>query len=104
MTLIAPDIAEHELQAKADRIREGHLTTAERRLLRLLADWDSGDGVHFADQPRGRNLHPATGATFNDRTFRPLHRAGLINVGDGRRDPVRITDTGRVALSNRKAA
>lgn len=91
---------EHDrIEAEAERIRQGVFTRTEQRLLHLLADWDSGDGVHFADQPRGRNLHPATGDTFNDATFRPLSAAGLVDVGDGRADPVRITDAGRAALN-----
>lgn len=98
----AMDVAEIEIEAAASRINQGILTAAERRLLRLLAVWDSGDGVHFADQPRGRNRHPATDAVFNDGTFRPLSRVGLIDVGDGRRDPVRITDAGREALTTRQ--
>ncbi|MCZ0983841.1 hypothetical protein O1L60_44570 [Streptomyces diastatochromogenes] len=36
---------------------------------------------------------------MNDRTFHPLESAGLIDVGDGSTDPVRITDAGRAWLA-----
>lgn len=74
------------------------LTVTERRLLRLLAAWDDGDGVQFEDAPAGRCVHPQTGARFNERTFRPLDAAGLVDVGNGRSDPVKILPAGRKAV------
>jgi hypothetical protein len=98
----AMDVEEARIEGAAERIARGDLTNTERRLLRLLADWDRGEGVHFDDQPRGRTRHPATDATFNDATFRPLARCGLLDAGNGYRDPVRITAAGREVLNTRR--
>lgn len=78
-----------------------NLGPASQRLLQLIAEYDRGEGVQFASAPRARWRHEATGQVFNNRTFWPLAREDLINVGDGRGDPVKITAKGRDALEGR---
>lgn len=62
-------------------------------LLKLIAKADAGEGVVFESQPRCRWAYGAR--VFNVRTFYPLDRRGLIDVGNGHSDPVRITEAGR---------
>lgn len=77
------------------------LPTAAANLLLAIADHDDGTGVRFNRMPYGRYGHPHTGQNFNRRTFHPLVRNGLIDVGDSDDTPVRITDAGRSWISTR---
>jgi len=74
------------------------LTAAARTLLRQIADHDHGSGVLFEVMPRARWAHPNTLAVFNSRTFYPLADRGLIDVGNGHTDPVKLTAAGRAYL------
>jgi hypothetical protein len=70
------------------------------KLLRQIADHDAGAGVAFKLQPRARYQHPHTNHIFNGRTFWPLDKAGLIDIGDGGNDtPVKVTPAGREWLA-----
>lgn len=55
-------------------------------------------GVLFTHMPRGRTKHPRTGRVYNERSFWPLENRGLIDVGNGRTDPVLTTRAGRDLL------
>ena len=72
---------------------------AALRLLRTIDALDRGDGVEFHSAPRGRWRLPGTGYTVNDATFGALERDGLIDVGNGHSDPVKITAAGRTLLT-----
>lgn len=71
-------------------------------LLRLIGAHDDGDGITFGSRPRARWAY--ADRVFNARTFYPLDAAGLIDVGNGHSDPVRITDAGRKYLSQATSA
>ncbi|MFB7649344.1 hypothetical protein ACFC0S_16200 [Streptomyces sp. NPDC056084] len=75
------------------------LRPAAVTLLRTLGRLDTGSGVTFHHAPAGRWRLEDGSYTVNDRTFHPLESAGLIDVGDGSTDPVRITDAGRAWLA-----
>jgi hypothetical protein len=68
---------------------------ATNRLLRLLAEYDKGDGVRFEVLPRNRWLHEPTGQRFNGRSFWPPTGNGLADEGDGYETPVKLTAVGR---------
>jgi hypothetical protein len=74
------------------------LPPASLRLLKLLAEHDTGEGVHFDYLTRNRWRHPHTGETFVGRTFWPLERAGLVNPGSNY-EPARILEAGRAYLT-----
>lgn len=76
------------------------LGPASRKLLRIIARYDQGDGVVFQSQPRNNWRLLTNGDTFNGRTFWPLDSHGLVDVGDARGDgPVKITQAGREYLA-----
>ncbi|MFI7307819.1 hypothetical protein [Streptomyces hygroscopicus] len=75
------------------------LSRAVLKLLQTIADHDTGDGVLFVSAPCGRWQMNGTPYTVNDRTFHPLAAHGLIDIGDGRTDPVKVTATGRAYLA-----
>jgi hypothetical protein len=66
---------------------------ASRELLSLIGEHDTGAGITFETRPRSRWAY--ADRVFNTRTFYPLESEGLIDVGNGHTDPVRITDAGR---------
>jgi hypothetical protein len=68
-------------------------------LLALIAEQDAGEGIVFEPAPRSRWAY--AGRTFNTRTFYPLASEGLIDVGNGHTDPVKITQAGRDFLAAR---
>lgn len=72
------------------------------KLLRTLAREDLGSGVKFEYAPHGRWRMEGSTYVVNDRTFHPLDRFGLIDVGNGHTDPVRITEAGRRWLADHK--
>jgi len=74
------------------------LTPSGIKLLKAIAARDYGNGVVFESEPRSRWRLNGTTLVFNARTFRPLDSLGLIDVGDGHGDPVRITEAGRAAI------
>jgi hypothetical protein len=69
------------------------------KLLQTIADNDAGQGVLFVSAPCGRWLMNGTSYTVNDRTFHPLTARGLIDIGDGRTTPVKVTAAGRAYLT-----
>jgi hypothetical protein len=71
------------------------LTRASLVLLRTIDTQDQGDGVVFIVAPRSRWTLPGTNYTVNSETFRVLGQYGLIDVGNGHGDPVRLTIVGR---------
>ncbi|MEV1042958.1 hypothetical protein AB0J01_41320 [Streptomyces sp. NPDC050204] len=75
------------------------LRPAAITLLRTIARLDTGTGVTFRHAPAGRWRLEDGSYAVNDRTFHPLESAGLIDVGDGSTDPVRITAAGRAWLA-----
>ncbi|WP_405536386.1 hypothetical protein OG787_24500 [Streptomyces sp. NBC_00075] len=75
------------------------LKPAALRLLREIGQRDTGDGVLFDSAPCGRWRLAGTAYTVADRTFYPLDSAALVNVGNGRTDPVRLTHAGRTHLA-----
>ncbi|MEU3399371.1 hypothetical protein [Streptomyces filamentosus] len=74
------------------------LRPAAVTLLRTIAGLDTGAGVVFHAAPAGRWRLQGSTYAVNDRTFHPLESAGLLDVGDGDTDPVRITEAGRAWL------
>lgn len=66
---------------------------ASLELLLLIGVYDNGDGIKFETRPRSRWAY--AGRVFNTRTFYPLESEGLIDVGNGHTDPVKITEAGR---------
>ncbi|WP_381796491.1 hypothetical protein [Streptomyces niveus] len=68
-------------------------------LLRTIADRDTGSGVLFVSAPCGRWRLDGTRRVFANRTFFPLDSHGLVDIGNGHTDPVRITDAGRSHLA-----
>ncbi|MEK2475542.1 hypothetical protein [Streptomyces noursei] len=73
------------------------------KLLRTVAEYDTGDGVTFHAVPRGRWQlveHTRSYAVLA-RTFYPLTTRGLLEVGgdDPLAVPVAITDAGRAYLA-----
>lgn len=78
----------------------GQLTPAARKLLKILADHDTGEGVQFVTAPAGRWQMDGTDYFVNDRTFHPLVSRGFVDIGDGHTDPVRITAAGRAHLES----
>lgn len=70
-----------------------------RQLLKKIAEHDTGDGVDFESAPRGRWRMADTDYVVNVRTFRYLDSVGLIDVGNGYTDPVRLTEAGRAYLN-----
>lgn len=77
---------------------EQKITPGARRLLKAIAARDEGVGVRFESEPRSRWRMHGTSMVFNAQTFRTLESLGLIDVGNGHTDPVRITAAGRVAV------
>ncbi|GIH95346.1 hypothetical protein ACFFMN_23580 [Planobispora siamensis] len=74
-----------------------------QKLLRTIAAHDTGDGVMFDSAPRGRWRMRGSTYTVNTDTFRVLDRFGMVDVGNGHTDPVRLTDDGRAYLDARSA-
>lgn len=70
------------------------------KLLRTLAREDLGAGVKFESAPYGRWRMEGSTYAVNSRSFHLLDRFGLINVGDGWNDPVKITEAGRRWLAD----
>jgi hypothetical protein len=68
---------------------------AARRLMVALDRYDEGKGVVFQQLPRNRWRLLTNGDAFTGSTFYPLERHGLVDVGNGRSDPVKITAKGR---------
>ncbi|KIF69277.1 hypothetical protein HY68_12835 [Streptomyces sp. AcH 505] len=75
------------------------LSRSVRALLEVIAQADAGDGVLFLSAPCGRWRMDGTRYLVNNRTFYPLDSHGLVDVGNGRTDPVRVTATGRAYLT-----
>ncbi|MFF2411834.1 hypothetical protein [Streptomyces sp. NPDC058092] len=80
------------------------LTPTAEKLLREIARCDKGAGVRFRYAGRGRYSHPNTLAAYNQGTFRPLYKHGLVDDGGNDEAPVRITDAGRQLLAELDAA
>ena len=71
------------------------LSAGALKLLKTIAEYDVGDGVVFDNAPYGRwALAASPNYVVNGSTFRTLDRHDLIDVGDGRSDPVKITKRG----------
>lgn len=75
------------------------LKPAVKKLLQTIADNDTGHGVLFKHARAGRWQMEGSVYAVNDHTFHPLASRGLIDIGDGHKDPVRITDAGRAYLA-----
>ncbi len=75
-----------------------NLTNSQLTLLKKVAAADTGKGVIFLPAPCGRWRMDGTTYTVNDRTFQPLAQDNLVDVGDGRNDPVKVTQAGRKYL------
>lgn len=74
-----------------------------RTALQLLQKIDRAGGeALFVNAPAGRWRMDGTSYVVNDRTFWPLSGHGLLDVGNGPGDPVKITDAGREYLRTRK--
>ncbi|MFI1020818.1 hypothetical protein [Streptomyces olivaceus] len=69
------------------------------KLLQTIADNDAGDGVLFVSAPCGRWRMDGASYSVSDRTFHPLAADNLINIGNGRTDPVKVTASGRAYLA-----
>ncbi|MEU5298022.1 hypothetical protein [Streptomyces umbrinus] len=74
------------------------ITPASIKLLRTIAEKDDGHGVVFHTEPRSRWRLDGSRYTVNARTFFPLAGNGLVDVGNGSTDPVKITPEGRAYL------
>jgi hypothetical protein len=72
------------------------------KLLRTIAREDLGAGVKFEHAPYGRWRMEGSTYAVNDRTFHVLDARGLIDVGNGQSDPVRITEAGRRWLADHR--
>lgn len=68
------------------------------KLLKTIAKHDQGDGVEFEQASAGRWRMTGTTYAVNTRTFRLLDARGLVDVGDGFSDPVKLTEAGRECL------
>ncbi|ELP67655.1 hypothetical protein STRTUCAR8_08604 [Streptomyces turgidiscabies Car8] len=79
------------------------LGPASQRLLREIAKYDKGTGVQFQYVGRGRFSHPNTLAAYNQGTFRPLYRHGLVDDGGDDSAPVRVTEAGRALVVQMEA-
>ncbi|WLW53245.1 hypothetical protein [Streptomyces sp. YU58] len=75
------------------------LPPAALRLLREIAQRDTGAGVAFLSAPYGRWQLDGTTYKVNDRTFHPLDAADFIDIGNGRTDRVKVTAAGRAYLA-----
>lgn len=75
------------------------LTLGERKLLKTIADRDTGQGVAFSHAPRGRWQLDGTDYVVNNRTFWALTGNDLVDAGGGHDDPVKITQAGRDYLA-----
>ncbi|SED10707.1 hypothetical protein SAMN05216489_02532 [Streptomyces sp. 3213] len=83
------------------------LSPATLRLLREIAQRDTGAGVAFSSAPHGRWQMDGTTYRVNARTFHPLDAADFIDVGNGHTDRVKVTAAGRAylcALNGRTSA
>ncbi|MEV1003477.1 hypothetical protein [Nonomuraea sp. NPDC050202] len=69
-------------------------------LLKTIAEHDGGHGVMFDPAPYGRWKLRGSDYAVNGSTFHTLEERGFIDVGDGRTDPVRITQAGRDYLAH----
>ncbi|MEU8139018.1 hypothetical protein [Streptodolium elevatio] len=77
------------------------LSPSALKLLRAIADHDTGHGVAFHREPCARWRLAGTFYTVNNRTFGPLVDLGLVDVGNGQTDPVTLTAAGRDDLASR---
>lgn len=80
------------------------LPPASQKLLREIAQYDTGNGVLFRHAARARYIHPNTYSAYNLRTFYPLTGRGLVDDGGSDSTPVRITEAGRKLLAELDAA
>ncbi|MFE2693628.1 hypothetical protein [Streptomyces mirabilis] len=81
-----------------------HLGPVSEKLLREIAQHDTGEAVLFQHAARGRYTLPATGSVFNRATFFPLIGNALADDGGSDHTPVRITAAGRQHLAELNAA
>ncbi|WP_157857324.1 hypothetical protein [Streptomyces yerevanensis] len=88
----------HSAWARSEQ-RTVSLPPAALRLLREIAQRDTGAGVAFSSAPYGRWQMDGTAYKVNDRTFHPLDAADFIDIGNGRTDRVKVTAAGRAYLA-----